>query len=146
MLHTCIQVVVTMDQAIYYWGKNLFRQVSACDSTHPLMTSSLHHHLTSHIQQPSSSPNGPKEYKRSREKQKMPTGSNSVLPQQVTDAFLGDTVVQLSCGSFHSLLLTSAGEVFSWGSNGSGQLGHPQTSELVRFLCSCTSEMEWVWQ
>ena len=62
----------------------------------------------------------------------MPTGSNSVLPQQISDVFLGDTVVQLSCGSFHSLLLTSAGEVFSWGSNGSGQLGHPQTSELVR--------------
>ena len=130
---------MAMDQAIYYWGKNLFRQVSThtctCKtrySTHPRMTSSLRHHLTSHIQQPSSSPNGPKEYKRSREKQKMPTGSNSVLPQQVTDAFLGDTVVQLSCGSFHSLLLTSAGEVFSWGSNGSGQLGHPQTSELVR--------------
>jgi alpha-tubulin suppressor-like RCC1 family protein len=87
-----------------------------------------------HIQQPSSSPNGPKEYKRSREKQKMPTGSNSVLPQEVSDMFPGDTVIQLSCGSFHSLLLTSAGEVFSWGSNGSGQLGHPQTSELVRFI------------
>ena len=71
----------------------------------------------------------------------MPTGSNSVLPQQVSDVFLGDMVVQLSCGSFHSLLLTSAGEVFSWGSNGSGQLGHPQTSELVRIAvhtCTCT--------
>ena len=62
----------------------------------------------------------------------MPTGSNSVLPQQVSDVHLGDTVIQLSCGSFHSLLLTSAGEVFSWGSNSNGQLGQPQTSELVR--------------
>ena len=62
----------------------------------------------------------------------MPTGSNSLHPQQLRDVSLRDTVVQLSCGSFHSLLLTSAGEVFSWGSNGNGQLGHPQTPELVR--------------
>ena len=30
-----IQVVVTMDQAIYYWGKNLFRQVSTTHNASP---------------------------------------------------------------------------------------------------------------
>ena len=39
--------------------------------------------------------------------------------------------VQISCGSFHSLLLTAKGTVYSWGSNVHGQLGHPQIHEMV---------------
>ena len=40
-------------------------------------------------------------------------------------------LLQVSCGAFHSLLLTANGTVFSWGSNVHGQLGHPQVPELV---------------
>ena len=32
-------------------------------------------------------------------------------------------VIQIACGQNHSLALTSDGDVFSWGSNRSGQLG-----------------------
>uniref|UniRef100_A0A1Q3F9S7 Putative hect e3 ubiquitin ligase n=1 Tax=Culex tarsalis TaxID=7177 RepID=A0A1Q3F9S7_CULTA len=33
-------------------------------------------------------------------------------------------VTQVSCGLFHSLALTNWGQLFSWGSNATGQLGH----------------------
>lgn len=33
-------------------------------------------------------------------------------------------IVQISCGSDHSFALTNAGEVYSWGLNFKGQLGH----------------------
>lgn len=32
-------------------------------------------------------------------------------------------IVQISCGSDHSFVLTSTGEVYSWGMNFKGQLG-----------------------
>ena len=39
-------------------------------------------------------------------------------------------VPQVSCGNYHSLLLTSAGSVYAWGSNVNGQLGL-QSGEMV---------------
>ncbi|XP_011505541.1 PREDICTED: probable E3 ubiquitin-protein ligase HERC4 [Ceratosolen solmsi marchali] len=35
-------------------------------------------------------------------------------------------VVQIACGQKHSLALTNNGELYSWGSNSNGQLGHGQ--------------------
>lgn len=43
---------------------------------------------------------------------------------KLLDAFDGQTVVSISCGAYHSLALTKAGLVFSWGNNECGQLGH----------------------
>ncbi|TMW60576.1 hypothetical protein Poli38472_000618 [Pythium oligandrum] len=45
------------------------------------------------------------------------------FPQQV-GALRGHDVVAASCGSRHSMVLTSRGEVFSWGWGAMGQLGH----------------------
>ncbi|XP_065359238.1 probable E3 ubiquitin-protein ligase HERC4 isoform X2 [Calliphora vicina] len=40
-------------------------------------------------------------------------------------------VVQIACGSNHSLALTNCGELYAWGSNIYGQLGVASTSDLV---------------
>ncbi|GLD91610.1 hypothetical protein PINS_up000143 [Pythium insidiosum] len=45
------------------------------------------------------------------------------FPQQV-GALRGHDVVAASCGSRHSMVITSSGEVFSWGWGAMGQLGH----------------------
>ena len=42
------------------------------------------------------------------------------------DGLNSQSVVQASCGSWHSLALTQAGEVFSWGDNQNKQLGRGQ--------------------
>jgi uncharacterized repeat protein (TIGR02543 family) len=39
-----------------------------------------------------------------------------------------ETVADIDAGSSHSLVVTSTGRVFAWGSNGSGQLGNGATS------------------
>ena len=44
------------------------------------------------------------------------------LPEKITE-FIDKTVVQICCGAYHSLALTSDGEVFSWGHNTFAQLG-----------------------
>nr|XP_032833323.1 probable E3 ubiquitin-protein ligase HERC4 [Petromyzon marinus] len=41
----------------------------------------------------------------------------------VVDAFRRVTLVQVSCGAHHTLALSSASEVFAWGTNDRGQLG-----------------------
>jgi alpha-tubulin suppressor-like RCC1 family protein len=43
----------------------------------------------------------------------------------------GETIKQLAPGSFHSAFLTSAGRVFTWGWNNSGQLGDGSSSTNV---------------
>lgn len=42
---------------------------------------------------------------------------------------LNVNVVDVSCGGFHSLLLTDQGQVYSFGSNSQGQLGLGFTSQ-----------------
>jgi alpha-tubulin suppressor-like RCC1 family protein len=42
---------------------------------------------------------------------------------------LGDSVVQVAAGEFHSLALTSDGTVWAWGANGFGQLGNGTTTD-----------------
>ncbi|CAI8053290.1 Ultraviolet-B receptor UVR8 [Geodia barretti] len=103
-------IAVTNDQQVYFWGKNLYR-------TRPSATS---------IQ-------GLKEYKRTRQAQSASppaTATNTHTPLPLLNQQLGDSIVQISCGSFHSLLLTADGGVYSWGSNVHGQLGHPQVPEM----------------
>jgi alpha-tubulin suppressor-like RCC1 family protein len=62
------------------------------------------------------------------------TSQATQVPVQVDDsgALAGKTVVAIAAGSLHSLALTSDGEVFAWGDNGSGRLGDGTTeSRLV---------------
>lgn len=50
-----------------------------------------------------------------------PPLKQQTIPKQVDIPF---KVKDLALGLFHSLALTVDGEVFSWGSGASGQLGH----------------------
>jgi len=43
-----------------------------------------------------------------------------------------DVSVKVVCGSTHSLVLTSEGKIYSWGSNDKGQLGHGKKSNLEK--------------
>lgn len=45
-----------------------------------------------------------------------------------TGALSGKTIAQVSCGSTHSVALSTEGKVYSWGSNTNGQLGDPSVS------------------
>ena len=56
--------------------------------------------------------------------------SCNLLCHKLTETYIS-AILQISCGSFHSLLLTADGGVYSWGSNVHGQLGHPQVPEMV---------------
>jgi alpha-tubulin suppressor-like RCC1 family protein len=46
------------------------------------------------------------------------------------NGFNDEKVIQISCGSSHSMALTESGRVFSWGYNGFGQLGHNNTKNV----------------
>ena len=52
-----------------------------------------------------------------------------ILIAEKIDSLSSQTVVQVSCGAGHSLALTQAGEVFSWGDNHSNQLGRGQVDQ-----------------
>ena len=45
------------------------------------------------------------------------------------DLFDDKHVIKVHAGEYHSLALTSSGEVYSWGSNSNGQLGLDSVSE-----------------
>ncbi|XP_072902010.1 RCC1 and BTB domain-containing protein 1-like isoform X1 [Hemitrygon akajei] len=51
------------------------------------------------------------------------TSGPALLPFLVSSMFSNKRVVKVACGSNHSMVLTTDGEVYSWGSNSSGQVG-----------------------
>ncbi|NP_001017352.2 RCC1 and BTB domain-containing protein 1 [Xenopus tropicalis] len=51
-----------------------------------------------------------------------------VAPVQVCMELLAKKVIQVACGSHHSMALTSDGEVFCWGYNNCGQVGSGTTA------------------
>ncbi|XP_075685852.1 alsin [Rhinoderma darwinii] len=56
----------------------------------------------------------------------------------------GKEVVQLAAGSHHSIALTAKSQVFSWGSNVSGQLGHLQSpTTMPRLAKVCEDGTVW---
>ncbi|CAB3385487.1 Hypothetical predicted protein [Cloeon dipterum] len=57
------------------------------------------------------------------------TKEHTMVPTKVEGDLEGKRVVQVACGTFHTLALTSDGEVFAFGSNDFGELGLGNTEE-----------------
>jgi len=53
------------------------------------------------------------------------------VPVRVTASLEGQRVVDLACGSFHTVALTDEGTVFCWGDNANGQCGSGTLPEAV---------------
>ena len=51
-----------------------------------------------------------------------------IIGQGRLDICLDRKVVQVACGSHHSLCLTSDGDIYSWGQNNCGQIGSGTTT------------------
>jgi alpha-tubulin suppressor-like RCC1 family protein len=51
------------------------------------------------------------------------THAGGAVPGRIDPASLPSNIAKISCGFNHTLLLTSSGEVWSWGDNSLGQLG-----------------------
>lgn len=54
--------------------------------------------------------------------------NQGLTPSLIQNALLGRKVVQVACGSHHSICLTSDGDIFSWGQNNCGQIGSGTTT------------------
>jgi len=54
--------------------------------------------------------------------------SQGGIPTLITVNLSGRKILQIACGSHHSMALTSDGEVFAWGQNNCGQVGSGSTS------------------
>ncbi|KAJ6725874.1 REGULATOR OF CHROMOSOME CONDENSATION (RCC1) FAMILY WITH FYVE ZINC FINGER DOMAIN-CONTAINING PROTEIN [Salix purpurea] len=50
--------------------------------------------------------------------------SNGKIPCLVQDRLVGEFVEEIACGAYHTAVLTSRSEVFTWGRGANGQLGH----------------------
>ncbi|GAB6032349.1 RCC1 and BTB domain-containing protein 2 [Chamberlinius hualienensis] len=70
------------------------------------------------------------------------TTSSNISPILISANLLPKKVIEIACGSNHSLALTQDGEVFSWGSNNYGQCGHntTQTQKTPRKISSIIAE------
>ncbi|XP_073878121.1 RCC1 and BTB domain-containing protein 2 isoform X11 [Macaca fascicularis] len=55
------------------------------------------------------------------------TTNHGLVPCQISTNLSNKQVIEVACGSYHSLVLTSDGEVFAWGYNNSGQVGSGST-------------------
>lgn len=60
-----------------------------------------------------------------------PSSSSSSSPVKVHETGLGSSVVQVAVGSQHTCALTSAGQVYCWGSGELGQLGLAGTTSFT---------------
>ena len=58
-------------------------------------------------------------------------GRGSDAPLNLATVTLSGSVEAVACGDKHTLLLTAAGEVYSFGDNSSGQCGTGSGSEAV---------------
>jgi len=54
--------------------------------------------------------------------------NQGLTPSLIQNSLTGKRVVSVSCGSHHSLCLTSDGDIFSWGQNNCGQIGSGNTT------------------
>ncbi|PVD18761.1 hypothetical protein C0Q70_21313 [Pomacea canaliculata] len=56
------------------------------------------------------------------------TSNQGLHPASISQHLGGRRVIQVSCGSHHSLALTKEGEVYAWGQNNCGQVGTGTTA------------------
>lgn len=54
--------------------------------------------------------------------------NHGITPNLLQGALSGKVVTTVACGSHHSVVLTSEGEVFAWGQNNCGQIGSGTTT------------------
>jgi alpha-tubulin suppressor-like RCC1 family protein len=54
-------------------------------------------------------------------------GTNDKATPQLVEALLGKHIVSVACGRFHTVAMTSQGDVYAWGGSDNGQLGHGTT-------------------
>uniref|UniRef100_A0A3B5K3X4 RCC1 and BTB domain containing protein 2 n=2 Tax=Takifugu rubripes TaxID=31033 RepID=A0A3B5K3X4_TAKRU len=67
------------------------------------------------------------------------TSTHGLTPALVSTNLLGKRVIEVACGSHHTIALTTDGEVFAWGYNNSGQVGSGSTANqpTPRRVSSC---------
>ncbi|XMB72288.1 BMP family ABC transporter substrate-binding protein [Mycoplasmatota bacterium WC30] len=76
------------------------------------------------------------------------TTIDSNLPIEVTsgfDLYLDEIITNISLGTYHSLVRTNQGNIFSWGGNEHGQLGDGTTSESLMPKEISTYELEYIY-
>ncbi|XP_027445120.1 RCC1 and BTB domain-containing protein 2 isoform X3 [Zalophus californianus] len=67
------------------------------------------------------------------------TTNHGLVPCHISTNLSNKQVTEVACGSYHSLVLTSDGEVFAWGYNNSGQVGSGSTANqpIPRRVMGC---------
>lgn len=67
------------------------------------------------------------------------TTNAGLVPYHISTNLSNKQVIEVACGSYHSLVLTSDGEVFAWGYNNSGQVGSGSTANqpIPRRVTGC---------
>uniref|UniRef100_A0A8C5QVY9 RCC1 and BTB domain containing protein 2 n=1 Tax=Leptobrachium leishanense TaxID=445787 RepID=A0A8C5QVY9_9ANUR len=67
------------------------------------------------------------------------SANQALTPSHVSTNLISKKVVSLACGSHHTLVSTSDGEVYAWGYNNSGQVGSGSTANqpIPRKVTSC---------
>ncbi|XP_032170569.1 RCC1 and BTB domain-containing protein 2 isoform X5 [Mustela erminea] len=67
------------------------------------------------------------------------TTNHGLVPCHISTNLSNKQVTEVACGSYHSLVLTSDGEVFAWGYNNSGQVGSGSTANqpIPRRVTGC---------
>ncbi|XP_074073224.1 RCC1 and BTB domain-containing protein 2 [Macrotis lagotis] len=67
------------------------------------------------------------------------TTNHGLVPTHISTNLGNRKVIEVACGSHHSLVLTSDGEVFAWGYNNSGQVGSGSTANqpIPRKVTGC---------
>ncbi|XP_038719650.1 PH, RCC1 and FYVE domains-containing protein 1-like isoform X1 [Tripterygium wilfordii] len=73
---------------------------------------------------------------------------DSLLPKALESAVVLD-VQNIACGARHAALVTKQGEIFSWGEESGGRLGHGVDSDimhpkLIEALCNTNTNIEFV--
>ncbi|KAM8974940.1 RCC1 and BTB domain-containing protein 2 [Pelodytes ibericus] len=65
--------------------------------------------------------------------------NQALTPCQVSTNLVNKKVINVACGSHHSMVSTSDGEVYAWGYNNSGQVGSGSTANqpIPRKVTSC---------
>ncbi|CAM1326226.1 Uncharacterised protein g9199 [Pycnogonum litorale] len=58
------------------------------------------------------------------------TQTNHLVPKSIDTSLIDSRIKQLSCGAAHTALITTNGEVFTWGRNYDGQLGIGSRKEI----------------